>query len=195
MPRRPHLWPVLQVLTPAEVARRERIVCRSAFDSGPLPIRIGPVTDLFLGPEELAAEADVLGRQPFCVRLQPPQPRSAGLPPPAQLCICVALRQGASPHDVLAALAAACEARRRLLLLAGDAGGVTGGAAHTQTPCCSGAWWAEGAVTAAARAQVAAAQRAGMKEARRAERALRSEGWLCDSVMLSQSERVRYSLV
>eukprot|EP00892_Ulva_mutabilis_P000337 jgi/Ulvmu1/10303/UM060_0105.1 len=183
-----------QVLTPAEVSRREHIVYPSTFDTGPLPIAIAPITDLFPGgPAELAADARQLRRQPFCLRLQPRRTRAPNQTAPSQLCLKVALRRGASSHDVLAALVAACEARRRLLVLAGA--GVGDAAAPAAHSCRCDAWWAAGEPTEEARAQVAAAQRVGLRETHSAARALRREGWLCDSVMLSQSERIRYSVV
>ena len=186
----------MQVLSPADVASRENLLLPSPLDTGVLPVKVSPVTCMFSDMAALQGSTGELARQRFCVRLAPQQdavsPQQWRRP---KLCLRVAFRKDATSHDVMLALLAACAARQSLCELIGAPTEGRGHGARGRK-CEWGRIWdsEQGAAAAEASGRIRAAEKAAHRGIKRLKKDLVEEGWLCDHVLLGQSERVRYSV-
>lgn len=191
----------MQVLSPADVARKENLLLPSVLDSGALPVKVSPVTSMFPDIETLTDATRDLGRHRFCVRLAPEKengledwkkhPGSGGR---SKLCMRVAFRRDATAHDVIVALLTICEARRSLYEMMGTS--AEDNKWWSRGKCDWGSVWncQTGTATAEASGKICAAQRMARRNIKLVKKELIKEGWLCDHFLLSQSERVRYSV-
>jgi hypothetical protein len=193
----------VQVLCPSDVARREILLLPSELDSGSLPVKISSVTHMYSDMDTLNNFSGELAHHRFCIRLAPQEgtnssecwhrnPTGRGK---SKLCLRVALRKDATSHDGMMALLAACEARRSLCELVGvSMGGKRQGKRGKK--CDWNRIWdsVAGDSTAEATGRIRAAEKVARKSINRVKKDLVREGWLCDHVLLSQSERVRYSI-
>jgi hypothetical protein len=191
----------VQALSPSEVASKERLLLPSPLDVGSLPVKVSAVTRMFSCMDTLNQATKELARYRFCLRLAPRQeaetseifhksPTGRGR---TKLCLRVAFRKDATSHDVMTALLAASEARRSLC----DLVGVDDKQQCERGKNCdwSRVWDSvAGASTAEASARIRAAEKFARKNIKRVQKDLVRKGWLCDHILLGQSERVRYSV-
>jgi hypothetical protein len=193
----------VQVLTPSDVASRENILLPSAMDIGSLPVKVSSVTCMFSDMDTLSNSTKELARHRFCLRLAPQQEakslecwhRDSFGRGKSNLCLRVAFRKDATAHDIMMALLAASEARRSLCDLVGVSTWDKRQGERGKKCEWSRIWDSvAGASTAEASGRIQAAEKFARRNIKRVKKDLVREGWLCDHILLSRSERVRYSV-
>jgi len=175
------------VLTPAAASKRDALLLPSAIDRGPLPLRIASVLDLADSPAQLQALLKAQDAQPFLLSVRRARHSAQ---------VALALRRDSQHRDVLTAVLAACIARHSLTTGAPCAGCLDAAVAqHCERWRPPRAAKRGGA--AAGSADDACLQDA-VREAQRIlphiEALLEQSGWQCQAFLLSQSERVKYSV-
>lgn len=189
----------MQVPSPAEASKSERIYAIADVDAGFLPFRIE-------GIQHMADSLDDLDRliaqhpgDKYVIRLR--QRRTGQFKLQSSLHLCMAVRSDASSEDLLMGVLAACCARQRLLDLsqqrAGPGSKMQGrrrGNYGDESLDAPTALLEGGAMTVQARDCIAAAVKDATRRMKVYGSVMEKKNWTLLPLQLAKCERVRYSV-